>query len=335
MNAIFMWTPSGVSAGGAPCAVTVSNAALSSRAVSGPSSPRALRGLVLIALAAVSWGTTGTATTLLVRDAAASPLVIGVARLALAAVVLGLLARGRGPLAIARADVGPCVAMGACMAVFQAGYFSAVVLVGIALTALIAICSAPLVIAVLARLVLGERLSARGVVSLGIGVTGTALLIVGPRGIADVGPRFIAGVALALAAGLAYAVYVVIAKVSLARTAPLPLAAVTFVFGALWLAPVLLFADQPARQLVDGWPLLLYLGVVTTGLAYAAYTTGLTTVPAAAAGIVALLEPLTATALGVLVFDERLGALGVVGAVLLLAALALLATDRGRPGAAA
>ena len=41
-----------------------------------------------------------------------------------------------------------------------------------------------------------------------------------------------------------------------------------------------------------------------------------------------LLEPLTATALGLLVFGERLGPLGVAGAALLLAALALLTTAR-------
>ena len=295
--------------------------------MSGPSSPRALRGLLLIALAATSWGTTGTATTMLVRDAAASPLVIGVARLAIAAVVLALLARARGPLRIARADVVPCVTMGACMAVFQAGYFSAVVLVGIALTALIAICSAPLTIAVLARVVLGERLSAPTIVALAVGVTGTGLLIVGPRGVADVGPRFATGVALALTAGVAYAVYVVIAKASLARTPPLPLATMTFLAGAVWLSPVMLWADAPARQLAMGWPLLLYLGVVATGLAYAAYTTGLTTVSAASAGIVLLLEPLTATVLGVVIFHERLGGLGVVGAVLLASALLLLVRE--------
>jgi DME family drug/metabolite transporter len=310
-------------------------AALSSRAVSGPSRPRALRGLLLIALAATSWGTTGTATTVLVRDAAMSPLVIGVARLAIAAVVLAALARLRGPLHIGRADVVPCLAMGACMAVFQAGYFSAVVLVGIALTALIAICSAPLTIAVLARVALGERLSSRGMVALAIGVTGTALLIVGPRGVADVGPRFAAGVALALTAGVAYAVYVVIAKASLARSAPLPLAAATFLVGAVWLSPVLLWADAPARQLGMGWPLLLYLGVVATGFAYAAYTTGLTSVSAAAAGIVSLLEPLTATALGVVLFHERLGGLGVIGAVLLAGALILLVREEARGASAA
>src|SRR6266571_4109727 len=190
MNAIVMMEilPAGHSR--RPWAVKVDSPALSSRAVSGPSRPRALRGLLLIALAATSWGTTGTATTLLVRDAAMTPLVIGVVRLAVAAVVLALLARLRGPLSVARADVGPCIAMGACMAVFQAGYFTAVVLVGVALAALIAICSAPLTIAVLARVALGERLSPRGIIALAVGVIGTALLIVGPRGVVDVGPRF-------------------------------------------------------------------------------------------------------------------------------------------------
>jgi drug/metabolite transporter, DME family len=307
--------------------------ALSSRAVSGPSSPRALRGLLLIALAATSWGTTGTATTMLVRDAAASPLVIGVVRLAIGALVLAVLARMNGPLSITRADLVPCLAMGACMAVFQAGYFSAVVLVGIALTALVAICSAPLTIAVLARVVLGERLTAGTIVALALGITGTALLIVGPHGVAGVPPRFAAGVALALTAGVAYAVYVVIAKASVVRAAPLPVAALTFCLGALWLAPVLAWADAPARQVAMGWPLLVYLGIVTTGLAYAAYTTGLRTVSAASAGIVSLLEPLTATLLGVALFGERLGTLGAVGAVLLAGALLLLVREQTRPHA--
>ena len=298
--------------------------------MSGPSSPRALRGIVLIALAATSWGTTGTATTILVRDTAISPLVIGVARLAIAALVLAAMARARGSLAIARADVVPCIAMGACMALFQAGYFSAVVLVGVALTALIAICSAPLMIVLLARVTLGERLSGSSAVALAVGIAGTALLIAGPRGVGDVGPSFLAGVALALAAGAAYAVYVVIAKASLTRTAPLPLAAATFFTGALWLAPVLLWADPRGRQLAAGWPLLLYLGVVATGLAYAAYTTGLTSVSAAVAGIVSLLEPLTATILGVALFGEQLGALGTAGAALLVGAIVVLVRAEAR-----
>ena len=62
---------------------------------------------------------------------------------------------------------------------------------------------------------------------------------------------------------------------------------------------------------------------------YAAYTTGLTAVSAVAAGLVSLLEPLTATVLGVVIFHERLGGLGILGAVLLGSALILLVREEG------
>jgi drug/metabolite transporter, DME family len=287
-------------------------------------SPR-LRGLALIALAAVSWGTTGSVTALLVDRAAASALVIGAVRMIVAAALLLALARARGPIRIDRADRWRCVALGVCMAAFQACYFSAVTMTGIAIAALIAICSAPLIIALLAAATLGERIAARVAVALALGVGGTALLIVGPRTRADLSTRFVAGVVLALAAGLAYAVYVVVAKATLARTAPLPLAGANFSVAALVLAPMLAGPDV-TRQIALGWPWLLYLGAVTTAAAYAVYTIGLRDVPASVAGIASLLEPLTATMLGVVVFGERLGAAGAAGAVLLLASLLLLLT---------
>jgi drug/metabolite transporter (DMT)-like permease len=43
-----------------------------------------------------------------------------------------------------------------------------------------------------------------------------------------------------------------------------------------------------------------------------------------------LLEPLTATVLGVALFGERLGAAGGVGALFLVIALGLLLADRGQ-----
>jgi DME family drug/metabolite transporter len=306
--------------------VSFPSGALSSRAVSSPSRARRLRGLLLIAAAAVSWGTTGSVTAVLVAHAGAGALVIGAVRMAVAAVLLGALARwAGGPVRIAAADRWRCVALGVCMAAFQATYFSAVTLVGIAIAALIAICCAPLLIAGLAATVLGERVTARVGGALGLGVAGTALLIVGPRTAADVSARFVAGVLLAFGASLAYALYVVLAKAALARTPPLPLAAANFTVAALVLTPALASADV-GRQLALGWPWMLYLGAVTTAGAYAIYTIGLRAVPASVAGIAALMEPLTATLLGVWLFGERLGAAGVAGAVLLFAALGLLVT---------
>jgi drug/metabolite transporter, DME family len=279
---------------------------------------------VLIGLAAVSWGTTGSVTNVLVTRAGAGALVIGAARMLIGAILLLIAARWvTGSLRVDPADRWRCVVLGLCMAAFQATYFSAVTLVGIATAALIAICSAPLLITGLAAAALGERLTARVGSALAMGVIGTALLIVGPRAAADVSVRFVAGVLLALGASFAYALYVVVAKATLARTAPLPLAAANFGVAALALAPVLAGADV-GRQVALGWPWLLYLGAVTTAGAYAIYTIGLRDVPASAAGVASLAEPLTATLLGVVLFGERLGIAGVIGAVLLFTALALL-----------
>jgi drug/metabolite transporter, DME family len=279
---------------------------------------------VLIGLAAVSWGTTGPVTAVLVATADATALVIGAVRMLVAAVLLAVLARWLvGSLRIAPADRRRCVGLGLCLAAFQATYFSAVTLIGVATAALIAICGAPLLIAALAAVMLGERVTARVAGALALGIAGTALLIVGPRTAADVSARFGAGALLALGAGLSYALYVVLAKATLARTAPLPLAAASFGVGALVLAPMLA-TPGVGHQLALGWPWLLYLGAVTTAGAYAIYTLGLRHVSASSAGVVALLEPLTATLLGVVFFGERLGAAGVLGAILLFAALGLL-----------
>jgi len=292
--------------------------------VSAPSSPEALRGLALIALAAVSWGTTGAVSTVLVDRAGATPLVIGAVRMLVAAVLLtGTASLLRGTQAASRTDRARCVLAGVCNAGFQAAYFTSVTLAGIAITALVAICSAPILITLLAVLLLGERPSLRLAVSLALGVGGTTLLVLGPRSTDGAPAGFAAGVGFALLAGLAYALYVVVAKAAVTRMAPLPVAAWTFAAAAVVMAPALL-QDGALRQTALGWPWLLYLGAVTTAGAYAAYTVGLRHVPAAAAAVAALLEPLTATLLGVIIFGERLGGAGWLGAVLLLGALGLV-----------
>ncbi|MBC8076377.1 MAG: EamA family transporter, partial [Chloroflexales bacterium] len=73
-----------------------------------------------------------------------------------------------------------------------------------------------------------------------------------------------------------------------------------------------------------GWMMLVYLGLVPTALAYVLFLRGMRTTSATVASIVTLLEPLTSTALAWLIFGERFGPLGFVGAALLLGAIGLL-----------
>jgi len=298
--------------------------------------PHMLLGLALIGAAAISWGTTGATMALLSRDTGISPLFVGWARLAIAApfllsaaAVSRLMERQHAPPRRPERRATVCagyVALGLAMATYQVCYFRAVTLTGVGVAALLAICSAPVVIAVLAAAWLRERLGPTVRVSLVMAVVGTALLVIGPRGVGEISGGFALGAVLALGAGLSYGVYAVTAKRVLSRAAPLPVAAMTFSLGALFLTPTLLGHPVPAHDLLRAAPLLVYLGLVPTAVAYGLFTMGLARVPATRAGIVTLLEPLTAATLGVAAFGESLGIAGWAGAALLLTALALLVT---------
>lgn len=287
-------------------------------------------GLGLIALAAISWGTTGATMKLVALDSPMSPLLVGFFRVAIAAPCLLLAARALGgPLRLPLpGDRVRVLIAGLAMGSYQVCYFWGVAKTSVAVGALIAICSAPLMIVVLAGVLLGERVTPTTAAALGAGITGTALLTVGPHGLGVLPPGFLGGVLLALGAGLSYAVYAVMVKDVVARVPPLVLAALTFSVAALALTPAL--AAERVAGGPTAWALLLYLGVVPTALAYILYTIGLGTTPVTVSGILTLMEPLTATLLGVVFFGDRLGWIGTVGAALLLGAVGLLTWRSGR-----
>ena len=129
------------------------------------------------------------------------------------------------------ADLPTLAALGLAIAAYQVCYFRAVTLVGVAPAALLAICSAPLLIAVLAALFLRESALTQ--------TLGWAIARDGGRrkrraargrhaGIRrDRGPGLWAGGASrGLGAGVSYAVYAVAAKGLLARVTPLAVAAI-------------------------------------------------------------------------------------------------------------
>jgi drug/metabolite transporter, DME family len=73
-----------------------------------------------------------------------------------------------------------------------------------------------------------------------------------------------------------------------------------------------------------GWLLLAHLGLGVSILGYVFLVLGLRTIPVTMATIVSLLEPITGVTLAWLLFDEHLGALGLLGAALLLSAMVMV-----------
>jgi DME family drug/metabolite transporter len=212
------------------------------------------------------------------------------------------------------------------MGAFQACYFWGVAKTSVAVGSLIAICSAPLFIVILAAAFLGERIDGRTWVALLAGLTGATLLTIGPHGFGRLPPGFLVGIALALGGGVSYATYAVMVKDALRRVPPLTVAALTFTVSALSLLPVLL-VEWPSGD-ARAWALLVYLGVVPTAAAYILYVIGLRTTPVTVSGVLTLVEPLTATLLGVLFFGDRLGVVGALGAALLVSAVGGLTLRR-------
>ena len=79
------------------------------------------------------------------------------------------------------------------------------------------------------------------------------------------------------------------------------------------------------------WALIGYLGVFTLAIAYALLFTGLRSTPSGAAVVATLLEPVTAVLIAVTLLGEHLTLAGVVGSLLIVAAITSLGRTSEAP----
>src|SRR3954452_2167553 len=283
------------------------------------------RARLLVLLSALCFGTTGTAQAL---GPDAAPAAVGAARVAVGGALLVLLAAHLAPRSGARWPVRSVLAGAAGVAGYQLTFFAAVHDTGVAVGTVVALGSGPVFAGVLARIVHGEPLTRRWSVATLLAVAGVAVLVAAGAE-AEVRP---AGIALALGAGLSYATYTVAAKGLLtAGHAPEAVMARLFGLGALALLPVLVLDHPGDLASPGGIALAAYLGAVPTALAYVLFARGLRHLPTGEVATLTLAEPLTATALGALVLDERPGTIALAGVALVLAGLAVLAVRGRRP----
>lgn len=282
-------------------------------------------GLLMILLAAILWGTVGISVQSLYTLTETNPLSIGFFRLAISVPVLFFacaLTLGWRMFQVARRDLTLMLLVGAMTAFYQVSYFAAISRLGVAAATLITLCTAPILVALLASILLHE-LPTTEIVLAGIcAIGGTVLLVNVPS--EPVAQRSFLGVVLALCSALNYALVTLCSRTLARRYHPLQSLTVGFTAGAVFLLPITLAAGLVVRYPLVGWMSLLYLGIVTTVLAYLLFFCGIRHTPATVASIATLLEPLTSTVLAWWLLHEQLGSSGILGAALLLISVGLL-----------
>ncbi|MEU4498867.1 EamA family transporter [Streptomyces sp. NPDC023998] len=303
------------------------------------------RSLIYLIFAGVAWGTAGAAASLVFEASDLGPLALSFWRCAGGLVLLlgALAVRARraaatgGAVSLGALSAEPrrrrllrIVATGVGLTLFQSAYFAAVQATGLAVGTVVTLGAGPVLIAVGARLTMGERLGRGGVVAVTGALAGLFVLVLGGEG-GTVRPL---GVALALLSAAGYAAITLLTRWlgrdgggdSLATTAW------AFAIGAVGLLPMALGEGLLPHTAELGrvvW-LLAYVAAVPTALAYALYFAGAAVVRAATVSVIMLLEPVSAAVIAVTALGERVTGATVGGTLLLLGAVGGLAVAETR-----
>lgn len=285
---------------------------------------RARTGLLAVSGGALLWGTTGVPVRIIAERTGLSAAPIGCLRLAIAAVVLAVVL-GRGGRRRAREAFDRhrwrLVVGGAGLGIYQVLYFVGVQYVGVSISTLVSLAVAPVALTAWASLRRRAWPNAFALATVIVAVAGLGLVSIGPHEAAGA-TRPLLGLLASVGSGLTYAATTLVNERTAAGGDPLLLTGTSSAIGAVVVLPFAVAAGLwwPADAIASGW--LVYIGVATTVVAYGLFFTGLRTTPSETVGVLTLLEPLAAAVLAAVVLHERLSALGIVGAVLLLGAIA-------------
>ncbi|MDQ1172919.1 DME family drug/metabolite transporter [Microbacterium testaceum] len=293
-----------------------------------------------ILAAALCFSTTGTAQALAGVDA--SPLAVGAARIVVGGGILGLLAllrrrptpaRTASPgVAPSRGSLAGLIALGAVgVLAYQPLFFLGTRDNGVAIGTVVALGSAPIATGIADAVRLRRVPSSRWMLATAIALAGVILVSGVTGGAVALTPG---GLLASAGAGMSYALYTVCGKALIERGwDSTRVMGTVFGVAALASAPALLLAGSAWLLTPNGLALALWLGVVTTMIAYLLFGWGLARLSAVTVSTLTLAEPLAATLLGLFVLHEQLTPVSAVGLTLIAVGLAVVsAPSRRREG---
>ncbi|MCM0613064.1 EamA family transporter [Marinobacter sediminum] len=311
-----------------------------------------IRGALLIALAALLWATTGIVAKFLFASTDLEAITLALLRLSVALPFFWLLMR-REQRQLERANPGknvpgsslrnlglksliPLAALGLFQAFYQGSYLLAVDLTGAGIATLIALCLPPVLVAILAAPLLGEKPGLLTVIALVAAIAGTAMLVLSDMDTS--GSLRLAGLLMALLAAVVYTGFTLTSRYSSAGPPVFTTAFICFFTAALILFPVVALSGGFAGLDTLGikqWLMVVYIGVVPTCIGYLSFFSGMRTTPATLSSIIVTLEPLFVALLAWVFLGEILGPTGITGALILTAAVIVASRYGGKAGTGA
>ena len=213
---------------------------------------------------------------------------------------------------------------GICSIVFfNFCYFRTITLTSLSVAAVL-LYTAPIMVMVMSVFLFNEKLTIIKSIAAIVAFTGCAMV----TGAADGSLALnVTGVLTGLGSAFGYALYTIFGEYALKRGYnSITITLYTFIFASVGVLPLAnlpeLAGKITANPQILGWGAVL--AIVVTVLPYLVYTIGLRTVEPGKASVMATVEPVVATLVGVIVFAEQLSASGVIGIILVAASLAML-----------
>lgn len=225
------------------------------------------------------------------------------------------------------------------VAVFEPGLYFLLETEGLSRTgaadAALIIASAPVVVGVLSRLILGERQSRKTVIGAAISIVGVAVIVYG-SGVSEDSAGSLLGNLLVVGAVVAAAFYMITARSLSGRVSTLHITAFQVFYGALFFAPLFGFTLQRMNwSMVTYRSLgaLLFLVFGATLIAFLSYNRALKEISAAKAAVWLNGIPVVAALTAWILLGERLGWQHLIGGGLVVFGV-LYSSGRARGRAA-
>lgn len=163
-----------------------------------------------------------------------------------------------------------------------------------------------------------ERMTRRKLFALLLALVGCVLVSGIGSGITNVNVH---GILLGLGSGIGYGLYTIFGQYALNKGYhPMTVAAYTFLFACVGVLPFTSLPELVRRLNVSPWywALGLSMAFLVTALSFSLYTMGLRYMEPGRAAVLATLEPIVASLVGVVLYKEELSLMVVTGIVLVL-----------------